>query len=114
MTEPGKITIKLRLATCYRPGPRHAPRIDMICGCAVPAGVWDVREIPPGVAFEIPEDEGLALLKVHAGEIVGARHEKPPAKGLSAFMAKSGGPAGLFPANRQDVASAAGRSAALA
>ena len=66
------ITIKMRIVTVCRPGPSHAPKIDMICGCAVPAGVWDVREIPPGQPFEIDEAEGRALLKIHSGEIVGA------------------------------------------
>ena len=70
MTEPGNIQIKMRGVTVHRPGPNHAPRIDMICGCAVPAGTWEVREIPPGTPFEIDRDEGLRLLAVHSGEVI--------------------------------------------
>ncbi len=64
------ITIRMKSVTICRPGPNHAPRIDMICGCAVPAGTWDTIAYPPGTAFELPEDEALSLLKVHSGEIV--------------------------------------------
>lgn len=74
MTAPDpvkKITIRMRGVTVHRPGPRHAPRIDVIAGLWVPGGVIDVLEIPPGQPFELPEAEGLALLNGHNGEIVG-------------------------------------------
>jgi hypothetical protein len=65
------ITIRMKNVTVHRPGKRHAPKIDVIAGLWVPAGVIDVVAYPPGVAFELPEDEGRALLKIHSGEIVG-------------------------------------------
>ena len=70
MTAPKKIWIKMRGATVHRPGPQHAPRIDLISGCSVPSGHWDVLEIASGIAFEIPEDEGRRLLALHSGEEV--------------------------------------------
>ena len=64
------ITIRMKHVTVHRPGKLHAPKIDVIAGLWVPAGVIDVVAYPPGVPFQIPEDEGLRLLAVHAGEIV--------------------------------------------
>jgi hypothetical protein len=65
------ITIKLRHATLHRIGPNHTARIECISGMHVPVGNADVLEIKPGQPFEIDRDEGLRLLKIHAGEIVG-------------------------------------------
>lgn len=73
MTAPDpvkKITIRMRGVTVHRPGPRHAPKFDTVCGMSVQTGVIDVVEIPPGVPFEIERGEALRLLAVHAGEIV--------------------------------------------
>ena len=64
------ITVRMRNVTVHRIGPRHTARIDLICGMNVPAGHSDIIAYPPGVAFELPEDEARALLKIHAGEIV--------------------------------------------
>ena len=66
------ITIKLHRATLHRRGPRDTRQLAVYSGMTVPVGNADVLEIKPGTAFEIDRDEGLRLLKIHAGEIVEA------------------------------------------
>jgi hypothetical protein len=65
-----KIWIKLRGVTAHIAGPDHSARIDLVSGMSVPGGNYDIRRIPPGVAFEVEEAEGLRMIARHGGQIV--------------------------------------------
>jgi hypothetical protein len=64
------ITVRMRGVTVHRRHPASTARVDTISGLDVPVGDARTTEIPPGVPFEVEESEGLALLRVHSGEVV--------------------------------------------